>query len=112
MEIARALGLNYVFLCEFEELRSPLRDARSQASRRRAPAGTQTPVCVLHRCGACHACRRHDGCRPSPAATHCPTVALQGGGVHGNAILSKFDFADVAVVPHRRAGPYGWLGLP
>lgn len=40
--IARALGLNYLFLCEFEELHSPLRDARSQ-----------------------------------------------GGGVHGNAIISK-----------------------
>jgi hypothetical protein len=40
--IARALGLNYIFVCEFQELHSPLRDARSQ-----------------------------------------------GGGVHGNAILSK-----------------------
>ncbi|KAL4422229.1 hypothetical protein ABPG77_009704 [Micractinium sp. CCAP 211/92] len=60
IEIAKALGLNYVFLCEFEELRSPLRDARSQ-----------------------------------------------GGGVHGNAILSKFDFADVAVVPHR-THPVDW----
>lgn len=34
---------------------------------------------------------------------------LQGGGVHGNAILSKFNFADVAVVPHRCAGPPGLL---
>lgn len=40
--IAMALGLNYLFLCEFEELHSPLRDPRAQ-----------------------------------------------GGGVHGNAILSK-----------------------
>jgi hypothetical protein len=40
--IAQALGLNYLFLCEFEELHSPLRDPHSQ-----------------------------------------------GGGVHGNAILSK-----------------------
>jgi hypothetical protein len=40
--IAKALGLNYLFVCEFEELHSPLRAAASQ-----------------------------------------------GGGVHGNAILSK-----------------------
>ncbi|KAL4443466.1 hypothetical protein ABPG75_011203 [Micractinium tetrahymenae] len=60
LEIAKALGLNYAFLCEFEELRSPLRDARSQ-----------------------------------------------GGGVHGNAILSKYDFTDVAVVRHR-THPVDW----
>lgn len=53
--IAQALGLNYAFFCEFEELRSPLRDARSQ-----------------------------------------------GGGVHGNAILSKWPFSELAVVRHRR----------
>ena len=50
--IAEALGLNYLFLCEFEELASPLRNARSQASvrpkhtRRRppaAPCGSQCP---------------------------------------------------------------------
>lgn len=40
--IAQALGLNYLFVCEFHELHSPLRDGRSQ-----------------------------------------------GGGVHGNAILTK-----------------------
>ena len=47
--------MNYVFLCEFEELRSPLRDAASQ-----------------------------------------------GGGVHGNAILSRFDMSDARVIQHRR----------
>ena len=52
--IAEALHLNYVFLSEFEELHSPLRDARTQ-----------------------------------------------GGGVHGNAILTKFDILEAAVVPHR-----------
>lgn len=31
--IAQALGLNYAFLSEFEEIHSPLRDARSQVSR-------------------------------------------------------------------------------
>lgn len=52
--IAQALGLNYVFLSEFEEIRSPLR---------------------------------------SPL--------LQGGGVHGNAILTKFNISDVESFPHR-----------
>lgn len=54
MEIARALGLNYAFLCEFVEIRSPVR-----------------------------------------------SVSLQGGGVHGNAILTKFDIQDVVSVEHR-----------
>lgn len=26
---------------------------------------------------------------------------MQGGGVHGNAVLTKFDVQEVAVVPHR-----------
>ncbi len=46
--------MNYVFLCEFEELRSPLRDASSQ-----------------------------------------------GGGVHGNAILSRYDVSHARVIQHR-----------
>lgn len=46
--------MNYVFLCEFEELRSPLRDAASQ-----------------------------------------------GGGVHGNAILSRFNMSNARVIQHR-----------
>ena len=54
VEIAEQLGLNYLFLSEFEELRSPLRSARDQ-----------------------------------------------GGGVHGNAILTKFDITDVQIVQHR-----------
>lgn len=52
--IAQALGLNYLFICEFEELKSELRDARSQ-----------------------------------------------GGGVHGNAIMTKFDFVGWEAVEHR-----------
>ncbi|GAB4817239.1 hypothetical protein N2152v2_004285 [Parachlorella kessleri] len=52
--IAEALQLNYLFLCEFEELHSPLRDAKSQ-----------------------------------------------GGGVHGNAILTKFDVLEHGIVEHR-----------
>lgn len=31
-EIAKALGLNYAFYCEFEELHSPMRNAQSQVS--------------------------------------------------------------------------------
>jgi hypothetical protein len=54
LEIAKALGLNYVFLSEFEELRSPLRPPHEQ-----------------------------------------------GGGVHGNAITTKYDILDVKIVPHR-----------
>uniref|UniRef100_A0A1D2A2B6 Endonuclease/exonuclease/phosphatase domain-containing protein n=1 Tax=Auxenochlorella protothecoides TaxID=3075 RepID=A0A1D2A2B6_AUXPR len=59
-EIAKALGLNYAFFCEFEELRSPLR-----------------------------------------------TPELQGGGVHGNAILSKFDILDLGLVQHS-VHPVDW----
>ncbi|KAK9843329.1 hypothetical protein WJX74_010444 [Apatococcus lobatus] len=54
LEIAQALQLNYVFFCEFEELHSPARDARSQ-----------------------------------------------GGGVHGNAFLSRFDIHDARIIQHR-----------
>lgn len=32
------------------------------------------------------------------------TCCLQGGGVHGNALLTKFDVLDAAVMPHRQAG--------
>jgi endonuclease/exonuclease/phosphatase family metal-dependent hydrolase len=58
--IAHALGYNYLFICEFEELLSPLRDPRSQ-----------------------------------------------GGGVHGNAILTKYDFVGWKVVEHSRH-PVDW----
>ncbi|KAK9819777.1 hypothetical protein WJX72_002247 [[Myrmecia] bisecta] len=54
LKIAEALKMNYVFLCEFEELHSPQRDGRSQ-----------------------------------------------GGGVHGNALLSRFDMSDFRVIEHR-----------
>jgi len=30
VEIAKALAMNYAFVCEFEEIKSSLRDARSQ----------------------------------------------------------------------------------
>ncbi|KDD72978.1 hypothetical protein H632_c2668p0, partial [Helicosporidium sp. ATCC 50920] len=55
LEIARALKLNYVFLPEFEELRSPLR---------------------------------------SPSA--------QGGGLHGNALATRFDVLEARVLRHRQ----------
>ncbi|CAL5222550.1 g4930 [Coccomyxa viridis] len=54
--IAEALGMNHTFLCEFEELHSPVRDARSQ-----------------------------------------------GGGVHGNAILSRYDMSNSRAIEHRLA---------
>ena len=53
-----------VFLCEFEELHSPLRDASSQ-----------------------------------------------GGGVHGNAILSKYDMSDHSVIEHTVGVGLGGLGF-
>lgn len=48
LELAERLGMNYAFVCEFEELRSPLRSQRDQ-----------------------------------------------GGGVHGNGILTRFDMEEV-----------------
>ncbi|KAF5827759.1 hypothetical protein DUNSADRAFT_18793, partial [Dunaliella salina] len=59
-EIAKALGLQYAFLCEFEELWSPIRDGDAQ-----------------------------------------------GGGVHGNAIMSKFDLYDLECV-HHQYHPIDW----
>lgn len=53
LAIAKALGLHYAFLCEFQELWSPVRDPDAQ-----------------------------------------------GGGVHGNALLSKFDLSELTVVEH------------
>lgn len=58
--IAEALGLSYAFVCEFEELHSPVR-----------------------------------------------TPETQGGGVHGNAILSKFDIVNVRAVEHT-THPVDW----
>ena len=45
--IAEALGLNYLFLCEFEELASPLRDART-----RRGGDTRCRGCCAFRCSA------------------------------------------------------------
>lgn len=45
-------------------------------------------------------CGAHTAC----VALHfCCAELLQGGGVHGNAILTKFDIQEAAVVPHRQA---------
>lgn len=60
IEIAKALKMNYAFVCEFVELRSIARVPRDQ-----------------------------------------------GGGVHGNAVLSRFDFASVEVVTHTHH-PIDW----
>lgn len=53
-EIAKALRMNYLFVCEFIEISSPLRTER-----------------------------------------------LQGGGVHGNAILSKFPLSNCSCITHK-----------
>lgn len=58
--IAEALQCNYAFVCEFEELHSPVRNARTQ-----------------------------------------------GGGVHGNAILTKFDMTDIRAIEHSHH-PIDW----
>lgn len=60
LEIAKALEMNYTFLCEFLELKSKARSERDQ-----------------------------------------------GGGVHGNAILTKFDFSTVEAVRHSHH-PIDW----
>lgn len=59
-KIAKALGYNYAFVCEFLELHSHLRDKRSQ-----------------------------------------------GGGAHGNAILSKFDLSNLRALEHTHH-PVDW----
>ena len=53
-EIGRALGMNYVFVCEFEELKSELRDK-----------------------------------------------ITQGGGFHGNAILTRYEIIRAEPVKHK-----------
>eukprot|EP00042_Codosiga_hollandica_P033795 m.230270 g.230270 ORF g.230270 m.230270 type:complete len:379 (+) comp54268_c0_seq4:100-1236(+) len=59
-EIARALQLNALFVCEFQEIHSPMREPRAQ-----------------------------------------------GGGVHGNAIMSKFDFITFSAFKHN-VEPVQW----
>lgn len=58
--MAKVLGLNFVFVCEFEELASPIR-----------------------------------------------TPETQGGGVHGNGILTRFDFASIGRLVHH-VQPVNW----
>lgn len=90
LAIAEALRLNYVFLSEFEEIHSPLRDARTQVGPKQFPlCRSLLGLANLHFFAS------------SPHLACCPT---QGGGVHGNAILTKFDITEVAVVPHRCGG--------
>lgn len=86
-----------MFLCEFEELRSPLRDARTQA-RASAEASLLLPPLPLPLLLGWSAQLSYL-CMPA----HCigPNLPAQGGGVHGNAILTKFDVAEAVVVRHR-----------
>jgi len=60
LQIASELQMNYFFVCEFEELHSPLRKPQDQ-----------------------------------------------GGGIHGNAILSRLDFQTTCTIPHREQ-PVDW----
>ncbi|KAJ4460533.1 hypothetical protein PAPYR_3151 [Paratrimastix pyriformis] len=59
-DLARALGMNYLFACEFEELESPIR-----------------------------------------------TPQTQGGGVHGQGILTRFDLREAAALVHQ-VRPVDW----
>jgi hypothetical protein len=49
--IGEALGLNGLFLCEFEELRSPLRDARSQGGGVHGNAGAARAAGIVRVAG-------------------------------------------------------------
>ena len=84
LEIAKALRMHYAFLCEFEELHSPLRDALTQVQR----WGSLHPST-----GRLQRSRRPE--INSHVSEH------QGGGVHGNAILSKFPLTDCRAIEHR-----------
>lgn len=107
VEIASSLGLNYVFLCEFEELHSPLRTAEAQV-------GTALTVSRLAaRKVQVRILTRDSSLLLDPASELSPAMSnnidkataawahTQGGGVHGNAILSKFDISNVRAVEHR-----------
>ena len=74
--IAQALGLNYVFLSEFEELRSPLRDARSQASAAAAALRARCRRSAAAR-SAAHQCCCAAGSKHTHAASTscCPCCA-------------------------------------
>lgn len=92
-DIAAALHMNYAFVCEFEELRSPLRTERTQVELHFP--NNSLPSSELYK--AVHVCQRNMLWQ----------VVLQrllhgqGGGFHGNAILSRWDFSDSRAIEHR-----------
>ncbi len=98
--IAEALQLNYVFLCEFEELHSELRDARSQVSSNQC----HSAITTTYKAKNSAAIAMHN---TSSMPQECSDLLLlQGGGVHGNGILSKFDLTDCRAIEHRCATLY------
>ena len=72
--------MNYAFLCEFEELHSAKRATRDQV---RLSSLALTLIV--------------------PTQVHTCVVLLQGGGVHGNAILTWQDLLHCRALEHRCA---------
>ena len=50
VRIASALSLNYAFLCEFEELYSPIREPSAQVGRRASPSTFSWPTSLEQEC--------------------------------------------------------------
>lgn len=122
--IAEALSLQFVFLCEFEELWSPLRDEQAQVTEHHILSLLLLRA-RLSCTGLLLSCKRmairstHAWAAAVRAFSSSPAEGIyifplppevrgrwwcgftQGGGVHGNAILSRFDITDVRVVEHR-----------
>ena len=73
--------MNYAFLCEFEELRSAKRTPRDQVR----PSSLLRLRLIM------------------PVQAHSGVALLQGGGVHGNAILTRHDLLHCRAVEHRCA---------
>ena len=103
MEIAKALQLNYAFFCEFEELESPKRSLETQASRVMATT-VSTAISIINLSFSIDLQLSGPPAK-SPQTTAAARLTrlpcVQGGGVHGNAILSRFDMQDVRLVRHK-----------
>ncbi len=113
-KIAQALSLNSVFLCEFEELRSPKRKPADQVLLEATMCCLHVLpllVCLPYDVGARSACLVRQEQPSSPwnikqtstlsAARLEKVYGVQGGGVHGNALLTRFDMTDCRAVEHR-----------
>ena len=108
--IAKALHMDYAFLCEFEELRSPLRDVLSQVATDVVLSQMKgRGLCRIYQALRCAAAQYQDvrlGCACCVPVQHKGALLQQsvrtdqGGGVHGNAILSRYSLSSVRVVQH------------